>query len=265
MSDSAHDDEVRGAFSAQAEGFNTSAVANAPDLLDVIVAQARPEPGDIWLEAACGPGILARRLAPSVARVEGVDLTPAMIELARAEATRLGIGNVEFETGDVDAVDRPDGFYDGAVTRFSVHHLSSPEGMFAELTRVVRPGGRIVVADHLADVDADAAIWSTGIERLRDPSHWSCRTAHGLRTLGTNVGLRLVEETTIPVVLDFADWVERGGADPVSRRRVEQALTRRPATVRNFTVTPRPDGIPSDPGHGPRTLTLQVWCGTWVR
>lgn len=256
MASTSPDDELRAAFTLQAESFDRAAIANEPRLLDQIVALADPGPDQQWLEAACGPGIITRRLAPLVRSVEGIDLTDAMVALARREATRAGLANVSFDRGDVTALDRPDASYDGAVTRFSVHHLPVPGRMLGELARVVRPGGRIVVVDHVADSSADATIWSQQIERLRDPSHWSCLTQNGLRSLGTGTDLELIDESIHPHELDFEDWLERGGAGPRERRLVESALGERPDGVECFDVS-------GDPGE--RILTMRIWSGVWIR
>jgi ubiquinone/menaquinone biosynthesis C-methylase UbiE len=150
-------------FTAQAESFNTSQVATDDGLLNAILALAEPR-DERWLEAACGPGLIARRLAPCVAVVDGYDLTPAMIEIARREAAAAGLANVGFAVGDATALPVPDDSFDGAVSRFSLHHIPLPGRLLAELRRVVKPGGRVVIADPLADADPDAAAWSQEIE-----------------------------------------------------------------------------------------------------
>lgn len=249
-------DELRAAFTAQAESFNAAAIANTADLLDQIVARMDPRANEHWLEAACGPGIITRRVAPLVSSVEGIDLTDAMVTLARREATRAGLANVSFTRGDATALDRPDASYDGAVTRFSVHHIPVPVRMLTEMARVVRPGGRIVVTDHVADPSADSAIWSQQIERLRDRSHWTCLTEAGLRALGEQAGLTLIEQTLTPYRLDFEDWLARGLAGDEELRLLDRALRDRPEGTRCFAV---------EGARGERVLTLQVWTGVWTR
>lgn len=250
-----HDHDIRDAFTGQAESFATAAVANADEILDEIVALAEPAPNQHWLEAASGPGIISRRLAPHVGSVEGIDLTPAMVAKATGTADAAGIGNVTFALGDVGALERPDDHYDGAVTRFSVHHLAVPRRMLAELGRVVRPGGRIVVVDHLADDDDDALVWSQSIERLRDPSHWTCHTPRGLRKLAVDAGLRPVTETIRAVEMDFEDWLVRGGVDDAARADIDDLLAHRPDGAHSFVVADTP--------HGP-VLKLRMWFGVFT-
>jgi ubiquinone/menaquinone biosynthesis C-methylase UbiE len=244
------------AFTAQASTFNSSAIANADEILDAIVEHGAPRPGERWLEAACGPGIIARRLAPLVGSVHGIDLTPAMIDLARREAALAGLAEVTFEVGDATATDLESASFDGAVTRFSIHHLPVPGRLFAELARVVRPGGRVVVVDHLADEAVHARAWSQEIERLRDPSHWACQDADQLRALGERAGLALEREQRVGFELDFDDWLRRGTDDPTARELVHLALADPPAGGECFAVRAGASG---------RVLRLQMWLGVWRR
>jgi SAM-dependent methyltransferase len=257
VQDGGHDRILRRAFDAQAETFNRSAVANDARILDEMVSLGAPRRTERWLDAACGPGIVSRRLASLAGAVLGIDLTPAMVDVARREAAAAGIENATFEVGDATATGHAGDSFDGAMTRFSIHHLPAPGRLLDELARVVRPGGRIVVVDHLADDDADAASWSQEIERLRDPSHWACLTATRLRALGETAGLALDDERRLPFELDLDDWIRRGAADAGARALVERLLTERPPTAaRCFGVQER---------GGQRVLTLRLWLGRWRR
>jgi ubiquinone/menaquinone biosynthesis C-methylase UbiE len=247
---------VERAFTEQAATFNASAVANAAELLDALVHGAQPQRSQRWLDAACGPGVTSRRLAPLVASVLGVDLTPAMVDLARREAAAAGVDNVTFELGDATATRFEPGTFDGAVTRFSLHHLPVPARLLDELARVVTPGGTVVVLDHLADGDAEARAWAQEVERLRDPSHWASLTEDRLRALGQRAGLRLERERRFGFEVDFDDWLRRGRADPDAQRLVEVALAERPDGTECFALDSR---------SGRRVLRLQMWLGAWRR
>jgi SAM-dependent methyltransferase len=240
-----HDRTIVDEFTRQAESFNTAAVANAPETLAELARFAAPSRDERWLEAACGPGLIARALAPLAGAVVGVDATPAMVSLARREAA--GLANVEFALGDAGALAFADGEFDGAITRFSLHHIPVPSRVVAELARVVRPGGKVVIADHLVDDDADAAAWETEVERLRDPSHWAALPLRRLRALGEAAGLTLEAERIVPLALDYEDWLARGGGP---RGLVEAALAERPAGAECLRVA---DGV----------LELRMWIGRW--
>jgi ubiquinone/menaquinone biosynthesis C-methylase UbiE len=252
-----HDQTTIAAFTAQAEAFNASSAANDAAILDAIVELAAPAPGQRWLEAACGPGVVSRRLAPRVASVHGFDLTPAMVDVARREARQTGLENLTFELGDATELPVAGGSFDGAVTRFSAHHIPLPVRLFAELARVVKRGGAIVVADHLADADRDAYAWSQELERLRDPSHWLSLTLHAAHQLADRAGLAVERELIVGLELDFDDWLARGHADEAGRALAEQALAARPAGADCFEVVENADGT--------RTLRLRVWAARLLR
>jgi SAM-dependent methyltransferase len=239
------DDRLVGEFTHQAESFNASEAANARATLDELVDFAAPRADERWLEAACGPGVVARALAPHAMSVHGVDLTPAMIELARREAA--GLPNVTFEVGDATALREPDGAYDGAIARFTIHHVPVPQRLVDELARVVKPGGSVVLADHVADDDPGAAAWAQEIERLRDPSHWASLPLQRLRALGADAGLALEDEQIEPLALDWDEWLERGSGTAAARPLIERLIAEPPPNADAFRL------------HG-RTLTLRWWA-----
>jgi SAM-dependent methyltransferase len=250
-----HDETIVREFTHQAETFNMSSAALAPETLDHLVALADPQMAEHWLDAACGPGIVCRRLAPLVRRAHGIDLAPAMIEVAR-EASSRGIGNVSFEVMDATATAFATGSFDAALTRFAIHHMPLPHRLFDELARVVRPDGKIVVADHVADEDADAMAWSQEIERLRDPSHWACLPVTRLRRTGVWAGLELEAEHVVEFELDFDDWLRRGSADPETWALIERALASPPSAAESFRISNR---------DASRVLQLRMWIGRWRR
>jgi ubiquinone/menaquinone biosynthesis C-methylase UbiE len=251
-----HDRALTSAFTAQADGFNRSSAANDAALLDTLLARADPRGSDAWLEAACGPGVISRRLAPHARSVHGIDLTPAMVVLAQQSAAAAGVRNATFDVGDATATGLDDASFDGAITRFSLHHIPVPGRVLEELARVVRTGGAIVIADHLADEDPSAFAWSQEIERLRDPSHWASLTRDRLEALAQRAGLRPDGETIVPIELDLRDWLHRGNDDPEVHRLVERLLDEAPAGTARFRMG----------GDGAaRTLGLDVWVARFVR
>jgi SAM-dependent methyltransferase len=221
-------------------------------LLDLAPAAS----GQRWVEVACGPGLISRALAPRAATVLGVDLTQAMLGLGRREAEQAGLDNVHFVRGDATHLPLADGRLDGALTRFSLHHIPLPGRVVEEMLRVVRPGGWVVIGDHVTASDQEAAAWHQEIERLRDPSHWACLTPDQLRALGGRAGLKLREEQLIPLAQEFEEWIQRGTGGPGARPLIERLLTERPNGCDAFHVS----------GEGAAaTLHLRYWLSLWQR
>lgn len=251
-----HDAVVR-EFTHQAEGFNASEVMRSDEALARFIRKIPAGPAERWLDAACGPGLVARALAPRVAHVHGVDVTPTMVEVARRESALGGIANVEYSLADATALEFADASFDGAVTRFSLHHVPLPVRLVRELARVVRPGGVVAIADHVTTADADAAAWHQEVERLRDGSHWACLSPARLRATAEEAGLTLVDAESWPLTLPFAEWLGRASGGPDAHALVAAALAGRPGGVETFRVDTGP--------AGEERLTLTLHASIWRR
>jgi SAM-dependent methyltransferase len=251
-----YEDSIREEFTHQSRSFGTSPAMTSEETLGALVEAVPEDPTADWIDLACGPGVVSRAMAARVGTVTGVDLTPAMIEEAERRAQEEGIDNVGFALGDVTALDLDDDSFDGAITRLSLHHIPAPARVVAEMARLVRPGGWVVVSDIVADRDRDANAWREEIERLRDPSHWACHTPEGLRAMGAAAGLVLNEERLIPIEIDFDDWLGRGSGGTDAAGLVAQLLLEQPAAAESFSV------VESDEG---RRLHQCYWLGRWRR
>jgi ubiquinone/menaquinone biosynthesis C-methylase UbiE len=119
------------------------------------------------LDVGCGTGALAYALAPLVGEVVGVDSSEDYLAAAREEAPP----NCTFAIGDAEALPFPYGDFDLVGCLRVLHHVRRPELVVAELARVTRRGGTILLADQLGDVDPLRSLERDRFERARDPSH----------------------------------------------------------------------------------------------
>lgn len=183
-----HNKQVIGQFTQQAAGYSrlTSSLAQG-DRQAAFRALVQAGADDEVLDVCCGPGGLALDLAPFVAHVTGVDLTPAMLEQARAAQAARGYENVAWREGDIYALPFADGAFSLVVSSAAFHHLTGPRAAFAELARVCRRGGRIAVRDVTPEAGKSAAYDRT--ERLRDPSHTHALTEAELAGLGEGLAV----------------------------------------------------------------------------
>ena len=133
------------------------------------------------LDVGAGTGPMAFALSPHVREVVALDLVPELLERGRAHADRFP--NVEFVEGS--ALDLPFelGSFDLVVERAVLHHTTRPELVVAEMTRVCRIGGRLLVIDQLAPFDPLRALELDRFERARDPSHTRLLSDGDLRAL----------------------------------------------------------------------------------
>jgi ubiquinone/menaquinone biosynthesis C-methylase UbiE len=188
-SPAAHAATIVDQFTRQAAQFAASAVHHNRAALDLLVECARPRPSDVSLDVACGPGSVVAAFAAHVRRAEGLDATPAMLEEARKLSVRESLANVAWHRGDAYALPFPDGAFDIVSCRYAFHHMQEPARALAEMVRVARPGGRVVVCDALASDDPAKAAAFNAMERLRDPSTVEFRPLAFLRGLFAIAGL----------------------------------------------------------------------------
>jgi ubiquinone/menaquinone biosynthesis C-methylase UbiE len=162
-------DATRERFARTAERVAALQDARAAELEEKVVHFAAPGGDERVLDSGSGPGALAFALAPHVREVVALDLVPELLEQGRKRAERFP--NVTFVEGDATKLPFDYGEFDLAGSLRTLHHIARPELAVAELARVTRPRGRVLVIDQIAPVDPLVAQELNRFERARDPSH----------------------------------------------------------------------------------------------
>lgn len=124
--------------------FTTTAAAS-------LVDYAEPWPGATVLDVACGTGVVAVTAARRGARVQGLDLSPALLADARRNAEVIA-ADIEFTEGDVEAMPYEDASFDIVLSQFGHMFAPRPAVAIAEMLRVLKPGGRLAFSTWPPDL-----------------------------------------------------------------------------------------------------------------
>ncbi len=139
--DLGYPEELAGVPDSAVESF--AGVANPFSL-------GRLEPGERVLDLGCGAGtdsLVAAQMVGAGGSVTGIDMTPQMLDKARAAASEARIESVAFVEGEVEAMPFDDHAFDVVISNGVIDLVPDKDAVFAEIYRVLAPGGRIQVAD----------------------------------------------------------------------------------------------------------------------
>jgi len=138
---------------------------------------AAMQPGETVLDLGSGGGLdcfLSARQVGESGHVIGVDMTPEMLERARASAARMGVGNVEFREGYLESLPVEDNSVDVVISNCVINLSPDKPQVFREIFRVLKPGGRIAVSDTVTNgplaeaVKKDVQAWGACIAGALD-------------------------------------------------------------------------------------------------
>jgi len=182
-----HRDTILDQFTRQAVPFATAPGIQDEAALRLVVEFSGAGPDDTMLDVACGPGIIVCAFAKVVKHATGLDLTPAMLDRARALQHEKGLTNITWQHGEAIPLPYPDASFSIVTSRFAFHHFLDPLAAITEMVRVCRPGGKVVVIDSAPAPDKADAF--NAMELVRDPSHTRAMPLEELKDLYRRAGL----------------------------------------------------------------------------
>jgi SAM-dependent methyltransferase len=190
------------------------------------------------LDVGTGAGALALALASGVREVVAVDIVPQLLEEARRRAPE----NMEVVEADGIALPFPADSFDLAGTLRTLHHVPRPELVIAELVRVTRPGGTILVVDQIAPVDPLAALELNRFERARDASTTRILADVDLRSLFDANGLVLRRSETVREPRELEGYLDLAGCEGEARERAAAIAPRGYAAEVGWYLLSKPSG-----------------------
>ncbi|UFS72010.1 methyltransferase domain-containing protein [Geomonas sp. RF6] len=208
-------------FSRQAVPF--AQVPGHLDSIGLLMELAEVGGSDTVLDVACGPGIVACAFAKVAAHVTGIDITPAMIEEAEKRQRQERLNNMSWEVGEAVPLPFPDNSFSLVVTRYSFHHLLHPERALAEMIRVCRPGGRVLVAD--VSLEARHSAPYDRLEVMRDPSHTHALTHEEFDALFRRSTLRDCRRSAYGVDIALETQLAASFPNPGDKEKLREMVT----------------------------------------
>jgi ubiquinone/menaquinone biosynthesis C-methylase UbiE len=201
----------------------SSALSNQENLRHIIELTA-PSKNDRLLDVATGTGFLAIEFAKHVREVVGIDFTDEMLAIAKQYRIDESVGNVIFETADVESIPFGDSGFDIVSCRFAFHHFLHPETATSEIARVLRPGGKIVISDISSPEDSAKSDYQNEMEILRDPSHVKhYQTSEFLQMLEDH-GFDILHAEDWPMDFGFDEWISMVEPDAALVKRVKEMM-----------------------------------------
>lgn len=212
---------VQSQFSRQAQKYEASPVhANGEDLAWIVEAAALTGTERV-LDVGTGTGHTAMALSQRARTVAGADLTERMVESATSLAEKRGLVNVQFVVSDVVRMPFPSSYFDLVTCRFAAHHFIDPDGAVAEIARVLKPGGRIILVDHIAPESPKLDQFINRLDWLRDASHvreWTIpEWLDKLRQGG--IESKVVKTWDLPLEFDW--WIQQSSP---TKQRIEEIV-----------------------------------------
>jgi ubiquinone/menaquinone biosynthesis C-methylase UbiE len=216
-----HKEMVQRQFTKTADAFAKWAVRDSPEILAEKVEFAQPQPHELILDVACGPGAFVLATAPRVSFATGIDVTYEMLRQARVFQVEKQVVNAGFALADADCVPFPDATFDLVSCQHAFHHITKPELVLMEMIRVTKPQGRLLILDPLAPESDPKFELYNEIERLRDPSHTFSLRLTTFLSMFEERGLEVARQSIRRRQRSFNQWMRRAGLEAGQKRYIQ--------------------------------------------
>jgi ubiquinone/menaquinone biosynthesis C-methylase UbiE len=236
QSDAAQKREVADRFGKHAAGYATSiGHSQGPDLV-MLVTLLNPRSHWRVLDVATGAGHTAAAVAPFVSEVVASDLSTGMVVQARKVIAGKGLTNVSAVVMDAEDLQFNDESFDAATSRIAPHHFYDIDKAIAELARVLKPGGVLVIEDNIAPENQDLDDFINALEKQRDATHVRSYKKSEWKEMLAKHGLRVVRTRHYSKTHDIKDWIGRTDLSPAEVEALYETFAQAPQRARKHFV-----------------------------
>lgn len=220
-------------FGQNAEKYKESSSHGNPadlmrmaDLIGINVREA--------LDVATGGGYTAIKLAEFADKVTSIDITPEMLKVAQELADSKGISNIEFMPMDVHGMTFSDESFDVVTSRFAAHHFRDIRTALAEMTRVLKTGGKMYILDcSVIDGDIIETVINH-VELLRDSSHRCSYSSRQWEQLLQELPLEIEHMELLREEYELPQWFDRMGTPQEKRDEIFSYIDSLTPTLRRY-------------------------------
>lgn len=193
-------------------------------MLNHILAAMLLKKTDRVLDVGCADGALALELARYAGYVTGVDDCDEYVAAADNKMLQSGMDNLSFQRIEPGRLPFDDETFDAVISCGAIHHFEDPSGMIVEMVRVLKPSGRLYLADIVGAEDKTKREAHAKIDQARHRRPTTLFSPSGLRALIPGDAVKIVDQARWSERLRFEDWMPPDEATDSQREKVSRML-----------------------------------------
>jgi ubiquinone/menaquinone biosynthesis C-methylase UbiE len=194
---------VKKQFNVQAENFNDWPVTKNREYMQRYADFIDLSKTDTVLDVACGTGDFAIFLAGRTARVQGIDISDGMIQIAEKQVRNDHLNNIDFICHDVEHLPCETDSFSVVVCKSAFHHMKNFAGVFTEMIRCCHPRGRLTIQDIAAYDNPKVNDFFERLEKEIDISHHAALSQTDFFQLFEQNNIEIFRSFTVEIELDF--------------------------------------------------------------